>query len=241
MAFPEPDDKIVYDNNPLVEVEAALLLSPILAVERDRGAAFQGLIREDYPYCVHEGEPLAQFVSREATWMSTLEASRIGLATTVYDRWVEFRHKLEALGSAFVEAYGAPELTGLQLRYRDVIDPETLSLADGQWSWGDLIDQPLCGLLASGDIGGQIQRAFSRTELELETCPGRLRIQHGLERMDDGRSVFVIDSLFFSDFEGELDDGYRQLDSYRALASNVFRWAITDRLHDALEPRTVDN
>lgn len=240
MAFPEPSDKIVYDNNPLAEVKAGLLLSPVLELKCDQGAKFQALIREEYPYCLDKANRPYEFVAENATWKAALGADIVGLATTTYDRWFEFRERLEEVTEAFVEAYCAPELIGVELLYRDVIDPAELELEDGNWSWKDLISEPLRGPLESKHVGGQVRQAFGRTEFALERCPGRLRLLYGLDRLDNGRQVYVIESLFHHELEGDLDDGYRQLDSFRSLASIVFRWAITERLHEKLSPRRVE-
>ena len=238
MSFPEFDHKIVYDNNPLAEVTARFIFSPLISIQNDRGERFQESIRDTYPYFdpdeTGEGR---DFLSPDTRWKVSLGEGSLGLSTTVYERWSGFREKLEYASDQFVEAYGAPSLLGVQLSYRDVISRAELGCP--QTSWTELLEKPLHGELAAPDLQGAVFNVYRRVDVELEECPGTLRLTHGFDDRD-GEQVYVLETLFSHLFEGELDDGYRHLESFHELGVRVFRWAITDELEQHLEPRVVD-
>ena len=240
MPFPQLEQKVVYDRNPLAEVNARIFIWPVLDVEQDRGAKFQRLIRSDYPFLVDDSEGVLEFVSQDGMWKVDLGRDVIGLSTTVYERWSEFRANLKAICDSFAEAYDFPAISGVHLQYLDVIDPHELGMETGTWSWTDLLSEPLHGELASPEISSQIRNTARFTEFDLDACPGSLQLTHQLQRIEQDREVFTIKSLFFHEFNGDLDNGFQQLDSFRTLASAVFRWAISDELHERLAPRVVD-
>jgi uncharacterized protein (TIGR04255 family) len=237
MPFPEPDQKVVYDKNPLAEVNARFVFSSLIALENDRGAAFQERIREAYPFTVpiEHVEDGREFLSANAQWKAGVSARRLDLSTTVYRRWHQFIERLEALSDAFVDAYGEPMVLSTQLSYRDVINRAELGCEEVPWT--DLLHDSLHGELADPMLESRIQGAYRRLKIELASAPGELQLTHGIEYTDDGDQVYVLESLFSHLHQGSLSDGYRYLESFHDLGSRVFRWAIKDELHDRLEPR----
>lgn len=236
MPFPALKRKVVYENNPLAEVSARFVFSPLIRIENDRGAELQESLRDLYPYRVPEEEEDArELLSDDAHWKVSIGSSLLGLSTTVYTRWNIFRKRLHDATDTFVDVYGAPKLLGAQLMYRDVISRRQLDCLDEPWT--ALLNSSLHGELGSANIGTQVEQVYRRAELQLDECPGRLTLTHGFDHTEDAEQVYVLESLFSHLFQGEMDDGYEHLESFHDVAGRVFRWAITDELHERLEPR----
>lgn len=240
MPFPSPTDKVVYERNPLAEVTARIFYWPLLVVERDRGAAFQELVRRDYPFLTSDSEKTREFVSDDELWKVLLEPELLSLSTRVYTRWVDFRARLNFLINSFQEAYGEPQVGGVHLMYRDLIIPDELGLEPGQWSWPELLDKSFYQEIGSPQLASQVVKTTQVIELQLQSCPGLLQLSLQLETTPDGKEFAVIDSLFHHALIGDFSDALVQLDAFRELASVVFRWTITDKLHDLLAPQIVN-
>ena len=237
MPFPEPEQKVVYDNNPLAEVSVRFVFSSIISIENDHGAAFQECIRDEYPFTVpaEQVDEGREFLSEDARWKVGVSARRLDLSTTVYERWHQFRARLNVLSDELVATYGAPMVLSTQLSYRDVINRAALGCEGKPWT--ELINESLHGELADPTLAQRIRGAFRRLTVDLASAEGELTLAHGIDYTDDGEQVYVLESLFSHLHQGSLSDGYGHLESFHDLGSRVFRWAITDELHERLEPR----
>jgi uncharacterized protein (TIGR04255 family) len=246
MPFPEIK-RVIYEKNPLAEVVGQFYFSPLLRIERDGGAGFQEQVRDLYPFYFdepqaavqHESKPLLHnFVSSDTHWKLSLARDRVSLSTTVYERWEEFLGRLEMGSDALEQSYGSPNCLGVQLYYRDVVNRTVLQCEHVPWS--ALIAQTLHGELADPEVGPRIEELHRSWSMPLVEHPGTLKFSHGFQYTADGHQVFVIETMLSHEFQGGLQDGYRFLKTFHDLGARVFRWAITDELHELLEPCEVD-
>src|SRR5579862_1199021 len=143
MTFPD-SPRVIYKQNPLVEVICQLKFPPILKIESDPPAAFQEKIRKEYPMMLESSSdqpPLPPAISRalsqavpgffqgrtytfqseDERWKVVITREFLALSTAHYTRWEEFRSKLQVALEALVGTYDPSFFVRVGLRYRDII------------------------------------------------------------------------------------------------------------------------
>ncbi|MGE0134837.1 MAG: TIGR04255 family protein [Dehalococcoidia bacterium] len=184
------------------------------------------------------------FVSSDGFWTVALTKDFVALSTKKYYRWEEFRRRLDLIIDA-LGVYEVPYFTRIGLRYRDAINRTSLGIPNT--SWGELLQPYIAGELVASELADSAiveMRRLSRMKLDNQL---QVALQHGLARHDEkddsGESIFLFDADLFTEERIDASDRTKVLellDSANAHARNLFRWAITDRLHSALGPRAVD-
>jgi uncharacterized protein (TIGR04255 family) len=126
----------------------------------------------------------------------------------------------------------------LGLRYRNVIDRQQLGLEGA--SWDALLSADLIGsLLVSEDLRDNVRRVQTEALISIgEVAGGFVTLRHGLvDQPQDGEGqTYVIDADFYSEEKEATRDVAATLDRFNRLAGRLFRWAISERLHQALRP-----
>ncbi len=70
---------------------------------------------------------------------------------------------------------------------------------------------------------------------------GNVTVRSGIaETVDTKEECFLIDSDFFIDERIKINDIDGILGYFNRQSGRLFKWAIEDRLHDAMEPRIVE-
>jgi uncharacterized protein (TIGR04255 family) len=265
MPFPA-SERVVYANNPLHEVVCQLRFPTILQITAAEPAAFQDRVRASYPFYRRESglrlvrdltailnNPQTPWLEENMHWFlkdDTDTVTRISLANdfvavTVgegkYQRWEEFKHDINLAREAVEGVYSPVFYSRVGLRYRDLIERSSLGLAEVPWN--ELLSEHLAGLLASRDVGADVQ-GF-KTEALLEMPEGFARLNHGLvNRSSPGAPsdmAYLLDIDFYVEGRKEPHDVAGILDTFNRMAGDFFRWAITPRLSDALGPRKMDD
>lgn len=262
MPFP-PSGRVVFRRNPLAEVICQLRFPAILAIAAKEPTDFQERIRDEYPvYRLEGGPPLppplrgllppeiqAQFVPSELRvhqFLTSDERRMVGLARDYvavtenrYERWEAFRDQIHRIRDALSAVYRPAFLTRIGLRYRDVIDRESLGLRER--AWRDLLRPEFSGLLASEQIHESIQELETRGLVKLPSpVGGFVRLRHGfIQHSGNGSHAYLIDADFYTEDRSDPADILRFLEPFNRLAGDLFRWAIQKPLFDALEPETV--
>ena len=138
---------------------------------------------------------------------------------------------------ALIDIYSPMHFSRIGLRYIDVIDKNALSLSGVPWA--ELIKPPLSGLLDSSVSQG-VMLYESRSDIKLADDAGlvRVRVKFSQEQ-EDVEGSLTIDSDFFITSDVATDDALRHLDYFNKRAYRLFRWAITDRLHQAMGPSSL--
>ena len=261
MPFP-PSDREIYDRNPLQEVICQLRFPTILQVSAERPAQFQGAIRDKYPIYREEHatsalpnqiaeilatvpmakglqQPEHRFLTADETELISLTQEFIALSEKQYQNWEAFRQALMDAEVAFRSIYKPAFYSRVGLRYRDVIDKDELGLEDYHWS--DLFTPHMLGELGAKNLQGLVRDIRTVSLITIpEVRGGVVRIQHGLARHPDGsKQIYLIDADFYTEERSQIDDAFQTLDSFNQCAGRFFRWAISDRLRNALGPTGI--
>ncbi len=252
MEFPHRP-RAVYGRNPLVEVVCQLRFPRLLLLDREVPSEFQSTIGKEFPIVdsreevklsLSEGAisstPMSRrqiydFSTSDKNFTVSLCSDFLAVKTNNYNRWEDFHSVLKRALHALTSSYDILYFTRIGLRYVNIIDKSMIGLGDAKWS--DLLRTPALGLLADDDIPlGDVGEQSSTTLIRLNE--GKVTVRTGLNFPNpEGPPRFVVDSDFF--FEDQVEGVEHAIDilgSYNRAAGNAFRWLITDRLHEHLEP-----
>jgi len=184
------------------------------------------------------GQTVYDFLTADEVWTITLARDFLAVTTKMYRRWEEFRGRLEFALDALIAEYSPAFFTRAGLRYRDVIRRSTLGLQGLPWS--EVLTPHIAAELSSPDVANAVTQASHQTTINLAGQIGQVRIQHGLGGGKDRDEVpYIIDADFFTEQRTETNDALGRLDNFNREAAWLFRWCITDRVHQALGPRLI--
>lgn len=255
MTFPD-SPRVIYKQNPLVEVICQLKFPPILRIDTEPPAPFQERIRKAYPLLQEStadqqplppaiakliGQAVPGFFQGQAyTFLSEDEKSKvvltrefIAVSTGHYTRWEEFRSRLQTAVEALKTTYEPSFFVRLGLRYRDVIRRSVRGLEHLDWS--KLLRPHILGELGSRTLSNSIRHAARDVLISLDEGKGQVRVLHGLIREEKEKGFsYSIDSDFYYEGRTELKDAFNHLDSFNREAGRLFRWCITPLLHKHL-------
>lgn len=254
------EPRCLYRNNQLAEVICQLRFPEILTVETEVPAKFQEAIRDAFPhYSVRKDAPAPklvgtpgnmrmetqqpknnyQFVSADGTWRVNLASSFISLACSRYTSWEDFAAKLDKPLAAFIQIYRPAFFERVGLRYLNFISRKALSLEGTPFR--ELLQSQYLGLLADEQIPeGTTSRNSIDAELSIRGgCRAKIHAGPGLvarngQKDQEIKFVFDLDLYMSGNVAVNLSAG--ALQTLHGQAFPIFRDAITDTLHDALEP-----
>lgn len=261
-------DRVRYEVNPLIEVVAQLRFAPIFALEKNVLSAIQGQLH-DAGFSVLKLETLASITVTLNAPPSSDRISRapqssdntqiyhfstedelhtfsvckdfVALTSRAYLDWQNFSAKLNMLCGIFEAGFTPIAITRIGLRYKDLIERESLGL-DGRL-WSDLLNPIVAGFLStSGFVDGVdescVLQQTSQTVLKLEDC--ELLLQSALLRATDStkRQAFLIDTDFYVNSEppAQLKTALSLIDTIHSSANYVFQNCIKEPLSVALRP-----
>ena len=264
MPFPQTKRQ-AYKKNPIQEVICQVRFPTILDISANPPAGFQNLVRQNYPLFeqgrsgpmgIPKGVPEEISKLVESLTPTTLAAPEYRFSTAdkdrtiafsqdflaftsnKYDRWENFLAGFQFAEAAFKETYGPAFYSRVGLRYIDVVDRGELGL--DAYNWGELFNPEFAGLLGANSIGEAVEEARAQVLLRLGEGSNLVRINHGFaKRASDGYIVYSIDADFFTSNRTEIDHVGETLNIFNRCAGHFFRWAISDKLRDALEPTDI--
>jgi len=265
MSFPE-SSRVVYKRNPLIEVICQLRFPTILRINTEGVANFQDKVRREYPlYEVKEptiellnapkeltsiieklpfpipaGATTHKFLTKDKRRLISLSQDFLAISETNYQIWELFKGEIQKAEESLRELFNPSFYSRVGLRYKDLIKPQELGLADKKWS--ELLSANVLGELGDRYIADTIIETKTRTIIKLEEIPGaQVTLIHGLVR-EKGSSENP-SYLFDADFaleKTEVTDGTLDiLGKFNRLAGRLFRWAISESLHRAMEPEIL--
>lgn len=263
MLFPD-FPRVVYRKPALEEVICQLQFPDILRISAEEPAEFQEGIRTQYPNYKLQSPKLEKglippeiaefvrqkiesavlrnaydFLSEDGTTKVGLASNFLALSTTQYERWEKFREAFELPFQKFCEVYRPSYFTRIGLRYRDVIVRSQLGIQSEPWS--ELLQPHISGELAAADISSSVREKSTTTVIELGDGAGFLRANHFLGQVvNTNEEVFVVDADFFYESKVEETHGVERLNILNQYAGRFFRWCITDKLYEAMEPESVE-
>ena len=248
-----------YGKPPLIEVVCQLRFPTILKIENQSPYEFQELIRGDYPnYSYKEEQPPSkpnikpttvknhQFVSLDGGWKVNLTQSFVSLSTHRYTVWEDFAKRLDRILAHVISVYKPACFNRVGLRYINAFNQERLELMDT--SWRELIQPGYLGLMADEDVP---EKAFGKNEQSVNLAlpggarcgikcgPGVLHKVNNKTRQTVDEAAFMLDIDVYMDGNMELSHVAAGLNIVHSHADSIFRGAITDTLHDAMDPQEI--
>ena len=257
------EERCIYQNNQLADVICQLRFPEILAISAKIPADFQDRIRDTYPrysssmdtpapkltgtpgHFAVENQPGTvnyQFSSEDGIWRINLTSKFISLSCNKYTCWEEFAKRLDKPLAAFIQVYKPAYFERVGLRYLNFISKRDLSLTECGFS--DLIQPQYLGILGDGEIQEQ-QTTRSSVDAELAIRHGcRVKIHAGPGMVKrNGQSDNEVKFIFDQDISmtGNVPVNYSAgaLETLHSQAYSIFRSAITDTLHDAMNPTEI--
>jgi uncharacterized protein (TIGR04255 family) len=262
-------ERVIYKRNPLVEVVCQLRFPPILKISHQEPVEFQDAIRFKYPLfetsklfeATKESIPseISQFVqqlglplqsniaysfkSEDQRWNLSITKDFIALASLSYERYEQFKQRLEEALEIFESIYKPSFYTRIGLRYQDLIIRSKLGIEDRDWS--DLMARHIISELHDTSIASSIQTILKT--LVLKTEIGQINLKHGLvtvkePQRNNDEVAYLFDADFYTEQKVEgSTNAWNILDQFNQSAGRLFRWSITDTLHTAMQPQPINS
>lgn len=250
------EPRCVYQKNQLAQVICQLRFPQILTIEANAPVDFQEAIRGSFPqYAVrqeavvkapgeaggHKTTPNYNFVSADGVWRVNLTSKFISLSTSRYTCWEEFAGKLDQPLAAFISVYQPAYFERVGLRYINFISRRELGLEE---PFRELMESKYLGILSDEEISEKgAARSFVEAEFAIRGgCRAKLHAGPGLVKQggkSDGEVKFVFDQDLFMPGQVAVNLSAGALQTLHSQAFAIFRDAITDTLHEAMEPAEV--
>lgn len=252
-----------YGKNQLAEVICQFYFPEILSIAANPPVDFQEAIRAEYPRFQRRVEIPApklvgkpgqfrlenqpgnincQFASADDIWRVNLTSKFISLSCSRYTSWEDFAAHLDKPLAAFIQIYKPAYFQRAGLRYVNAFSRNALGLEDRRFS--ELIAPCYLGPLAMADIN---ESTATRCTVDAEMAirggcrmqfhagPGQLRRTGNADK----EVKFIFDQDLYIAGNIPLNLSAAALHTLHGQAWSVFRGAITDVLHDAMEPEQL--
>jgi uncharacterized protein (TIGR04255 family) len=263
MPFPD-SPRVIYDINPLAEVICQLRFPAILRINSESPSAFQEHLRGLYPFYKEvqsqnlkldlpseigklfdinaafplRVQPVHEFISADELWKVQLTREALSLSTVDYRTWEGFKEHFAVPLKSLIAEYAPSFYTRIGLRYRDIIEPKALGLEGVEWR--ELLNPQIVGELSLPEIAHEITERANRVTIRLEDGKSQVVINHGLVSNEGGEQSYLIDSDFSTAERTEVGDAIQILDEFNRQSGRLFRWYISPKLHDAMQPRPLE-
>ena len=253
-------ERCIYQKNMLGEVICQLRFPEILIIGAEVPAAFQDAIRDEFPiystrketpapkltgipgqFSLEKQEPITnyQFVSEDGVWRVNLTSQFISLACNRYTKWEDFASRLDKPLAAFIRIYKPAYFERVGLRYLNFISRKALDLES--YALRDLIAPSYLGPLAEEDVS---EKNSSRCSVDAELgirggCRVKIHAGPGIVKRrneQDQEVKFIFDQDLFMPGKVPVNYSAGALQTLHSQAYSIFRGAISDTLHNAMEP-----
>lgn len=248
------ETRCIYSRNQLGEVICQLRFPEILSINTAAPAEFQEAIRSEFPAYSARKEPVPlkpgvpapqpgmnyQFATADGVWRVNLTSRFISLATSHYTCWEEFAAKLDKPLAAFIRIYRPAYFERVGLRYLNFISRNALEL--NHIPFNMLIAPAYLGLLSDPEI---TETTATRGTVDADVairggCRAKIHAGPGMVRRPghtDTEPKFILDLDLYMPGKLALNLSAGALHTLHAQAFPIFRAAITDTLHEAMEPQ----
>ena len=245
-----------YENHQVGQVICQLRFPEILTIGVNVPVEFQEAIRADFPRYVLRQEtpgrvpgapvdprvkstPNYNFVSADGMWRVNLTSKFISLSTGRYEGWEDFARRLDKPLASFISIYKPAFFERVGLRYVNFISRKALELEGVPFR--ELIHSRYLGILDDEEIpDGAVGQSKVEAELALRGgCRARINAGPGLVKrgnVNDGEIKFIFDQDLYMSGNVPVNHSAGALQTLHSQAFAIFRDAITDKLHEAMEP-----
>ena len=183
------------------------------------------------------------FVSLDNRWKLNLTKEFISLSTLSYEGWESFAQRLDLPLAQFIRVYQPAFFQRIGLRYVNLFSRMALELEGTPWR--ELIAAPYLGPLSQEDVD---EERTGKSSVDFDTAldgscrvkvhagPGFLK-QANPNAPQDKEPKFVLDMDLF--MPGELPPSLAAgaLETLHAHAEDLFQGAISQKLHEAMDPQ----
>ena len=254
------EERCIYEKNQLAEVICQLRFPEILTIGANLPVEFQEAIRADFPgyssrkeqpaprltgtpgnMKLENGQPTInyQFVSADGAYRVNLTSKFISLACTRYTCWEDFAQRLDKPLAAFIRIYKPAYFERIGLRYVNAFSRKALEL-EGE-PFRNLIHERYLGILSDEQI---VETSAVRTTVDADFairggCRAKIHAGPGMVKRGnekDPEVKFLFDQDLYMPGKVEVKLSTAALQTLHAQAFAIFRDAITDQLHEAMEP-----
>lgn len=256
-------DRCRYGCHPLSDVICQFRFPEILAIEAQPPVAFQEAIRDVFPQFHRRQEFPApkltgapgnmtlqkqdavtnyQFTSADNVWRVNLTSRFISISCSRYTVWEDFAGMVDKPLAAFIQIYKPAYFERVGLRYVNFLSRDALDLKGVPFS--ELIKPCYLGPLAEEDISEQSAiRCSVDTELSLRGgCRVKIHAGPGMVKrgnVQDPEVKFIFDQDLYMPCQLQLNLAVAAMQTLHIHADSIFRGAITQRLHEAMEPEII--
>lgn len=257
------EERVIYRKNQLAEVICQLRFPEILSISAKDPADFQDAIRAQYPkYQKHNEMPAPklvgapgnmqvenqrptvnyQFSTADNVWRVNLTSKFISLTCSRYTCWEDFAKMLDIPLAAFIQVYKPAYFERIGLRYMNFISRQQLALQGTPYS--ELFQPQYLGLLGDEDVREeQTNRNSVDAEVKIRGgCIAKIHAGPGLVKRNgqqDPEVKFIFDQDLYMNGNVPINYSAAALQTLHDQAYPIFRGAITDALHDAMEPEDI--
>jgi len=252
-----------YGRHQLSDVICQFRFPEILSISANPPVDFQEAIRTEFPrfqrrqevpvprlsgfpgtMTVQNPPPVInyQFSSADGLWRINLTGTFISISCSAYTGWEDFARRLDKPLAAFIQIYKPAYFERVGLRYVNFISRKALELENVPFS--RLITPCWLGPLAEEDISEKaVGKATIDCELSLRGgCRGKIHAGPGLVRRNgqsDREVKFIFDQDLYMPGQLQLNLAVGALQTLHHQADAIFRGAITEQLHEAMEPQFI--
>jgi uncharacterized protein (TIGR04255 family) len=256
-------ERCQYGCNQLADVICQLRFPQILTINANPPVLFQEEIRGEYPKYLSKAETPApklsglpgnlhlenqpatinyQFSSADGIWRVNLTSGFISLACNQYTTWEDFAKKLDAPLAAFIKIYKPAFFERIGLRYLNFISRQALNLEGTPFR--DLFQPTYLGILGDEDINEQsASRCSVDAEISLSGgCRAKIHAGPGIVKRNgqtEKEVKFILDQDLFMTGNIPVNYSAGALETLHRHAYPIFRGAITDLLHNAMDPEPI--
>lgn len=254
--------RCIYRRNQLGEVICQLRFPEIPDICEKEPAAFQEAIRELYPlyearqdfsapritgepgnFQLEKAPPTVNhsFSSEDRRWRVNLTSRFISLSCQKYTCWEEFAGMLDQPLAEFIKLYRLAGFERIGLRYMNFISRKALDLEE---PFRELLQPQYLGVLADEQIP---EAGLTRANVDAEFsvrggCRAKIHSGTGLIRKGqtmDPEVKLIFDQDVYMPGQIPVNLTAASLETLHSQAWSIFRGAITDRLHEAMEPEEI--
>ncbi len=255
------ESRCEYRCNQLADVICQLHFPEILTIGTTVPDKFQEAIRAEFPryakrmetpppkltgapgnLSVQKPEPTVnhQFLSADGVWRVNLTSKYILLACNKYTCWEDFAGKLDKPLAAFIQLYNPAYFERVGLRYVNFISRAALGIPSTPFR--ELIEPCWLGPLGEEEVAEpNCTRCSIDTEMGIRGgCRVKIHAGPGMVNRNgkmDREVKFIFDQDLFMPGQVPVNLSAGALQTLHSQAFSIFRGAITDKLHEALEPK----